>query len=53
VVLSTFVDLQLKPDPGAAKRLTAESLTPLLRGRITRVDVPAKRGVSWALPSTP
>jgi len=53
VVLSTFVDLQLKPDPGAAKRLTAESLTPLLRGRITRVDALANEGVSWAVPSRP
>jgi hypothetical protein len=37
-----FLDLHLKSDPGAAKRLTAESLTPLLRGRITGVDVLAK-----------
>ena len=36
------IDLHLKSDPGAAKRLTAESLTPLLRGRITGVDVLAK-----------
>jgi len=37
-----FLDLHLKSDAGAAKRLTAESLTPLLRGRITGVDVLAK-----------
>jgi len=38
----TPIDLHLKSDPGAAKRLTAESLTPLLRGRITGVDALAK-----------
>ena len=37
-----FLDLHLKSDADAAKRLTAESLTPLLRGRITGVDVLAK-----------
>ena len=38
---------------GAPKRLTADSLTPHLRGRITGVDVLAKWGVSWAVPSGP
>ena len=37
-----FFDMQLKSDPEAAKRLTVESLTPLLRGQITGVDVLAK-----------
>ena len=37
-----FLDLHLKSDAGAAKRLTAESLEPLVRGRISGVEVLAK-----------